>query len=235
MMWAWSFACRTAPEVASLLGALGKHRYVREVDHRLHRLIDLTLADHPRFQRHAAELEALRRSDPEFDLSSRDPRLWRPASLDEIIEALSVFWSGSDASRLAGETLRAHIDGLGLVLPDREPFAGDPEDPEHPQLIELSWTLLPVVDLDAERHAGALAAMLEAAEEVDVSAAIEQEGPELGALELIAGAPRGVLGGDFLVWSEPPYAYADYIFRGASKMARLVDPPEGLRDLDEEG
>ncbi|HEU4411083.1 MAG TPA: hypothetical protein VFS43_37870 [Polyangiaceae bacterium] len=76
--------------------------------------------------------------------------------------------------------------------------------------------------------------MLEASEEVDVSAPVEQEGPELGALELLEGAPRGVLLSDFLVWSEPPYAYADYVFRGASKMAKLVDPPQGERDLDDE-
>jgi hypothetical protein len=234
MMWAWSFACRTVPEVAALLGALGKHRYVREADHRLHRLIDRTLSEHPTFRPRALELEALERADPDFDLSSRDPRLWRPASLDEIIEALSIFWSGSDASRLARQDLRFQIEELGLDLPRREPFEGDPEDPEHPELIQLSWTLLPIVDLDPERHAGALNAMLEAAEEVDVSAPIEQEGPEIGALELIEGAPRGVLVSDLLVWSEPPYAYADYVFRGASKVAKLVDPPEGPHDLDSE-
>ncbi len=234
MMWAWSFACRTVPEVAALLTALGKHRYVREVDHRVHRVLDLCLADHPLFRRHAAELASLRRADPEFDLASRDPRLWRLASLEEIVEALTVFWSNSDASRLAQAALRAQFHELGLEIAGRAPFASDPEEPEHPPLIELSWSLLPIVDLDAERHAGALGAMLEAAEEVDVASPIEQEGPELGAIELLEGAPRGVLVGDFLVWSEPPYAYADYVFRGASKMARLVDPPEGQRDLDDE-
>lgn len=234
MMWAWSFACRTVPEVAALLGALAKHRYVRETDHRLHRILDQTLAEHATFRPRALELEALKRSDPDFDLSSRDPRLWRPASLDEIIEALTIFWSGSNASRLARQALRSQFEELGLELPTRSPFESDPEEPEHPELIELSWTLLPVVDLDAERHAGALAAMLEAAEEVDVSTPIEQEGPELGVIELLEGAPRGVLVSDFVVWSESPYAYADYVFRGASKMAKLVDPPQGPLDADDD-
>lgn len=235
MMWAWSFSCRTVQEVSALLTALGKHRYVREVDHRIHRLLDRVLDDHPAFARHAAELAALERSDPEFDLSSRDPRLWRPATVDEVNQALACFWSGTDASRLARQRLRTELEALGLEVSIREPFDADPEEPDHPELIELSWTLTPVVDLDAERHAGALSAMLEAGDEVDVSAAIEQEGPELGAVELIDGAPRGVLTGEFLVWSEGPYAYADYVFRGASKMAKLVDPPEGERDLDDEG
>lgn len=234
MMWAWSFSCRTPQEVAALLRALGKHRYVREVDHKLHRLVDLVLADQPLFARHAAELASLRRSDPEFDLSSLDPRLWRSASADEVSEALSAFWSGSDASRLARQSLRSQLEALGLEVPEGQPFLGDPEEPGHPQLVQLSWTLAPVVDLDAERHAGALKAMLEAAEEVDVSAPVEQEGPDLGPLELLEGAPRGVLVGEFVVWSEAPYSYADYVFRGASKMAGLVDPPEGERDLDDE-
>jgi hypothetical protein len=234
MMWAWSFSCRTPQEVAALLRALGKHRYVREVDHKLHRLVDLALAQEPLFARHAAELESLRRADPEFDLASLDPKLWRSASLDEVIEALTLFWSGSDASRLARQSLRTHLEAIGLSLPDAEPFEGDPEEAAHPQLVQLSWTLLPVVDLDAERHAGALNAMLAAAEEVDVSAPVEQEGPDLGALELVAGAPRGVLTGEFIVWSEAPYSYADYVFRGASKMAGLVDPPAGERDLGDD-
>jgi hypothetical protein len=229
MMWAWSFACRTADEVGSLLRALGKHRYVREVDHRLHRLVDLALADEPPFASRAAELEALCKADPEFDLSSRDPRLWRPASVDEVAAALSAFWSGAERARRAGDDLLARLDALGLPRPEYAPFEGDPEDPEHPQLVQLSWTLHSVVDLDPERHAGALRAMLEAGEEVDVSAPVEQEGPDLGAAELARGAPRGVLAGDFLVWSDGPYAYADYVFRGASKMAGLVDPPEGDR------
>ena len=45
------------------------------------------------------------------------------------------------------------------------------------------------------------------------------------------GAPNGVLNDDFMVWSDPPYAYADYVFRGAAKAAKLVDPPIGYEDL----
>ena len=235
MMWAWSFACRTVDEVGALLRALGKHRYLREVDHRLHRLVDVVLADEPMFRPRAAELEAMRRADPDFDLSSYDPRLWRPASAEEVTEALAVFWSGTHRGRRAGDALLERLNALELPRPEHAPFGGDAEEAAHPQLVQLSWTLLPVVDLNPERHAGALRAMLEAAEEVDVSAPVEQEGPDVGAIELARGAPRGVLAGEFLVWSEGPYAYADYVFRGASKVAGLPDPPEGERDLDDDG
>ena len=44
-MLAWSFAARTPDEIARLLRSLGKHRYVREVDHRLHWSVDHALAE----------------------------------------------------------------------------------------------------------------------------------------------------------------------------------------------
>ena len=95
----------------------------------------------------------------------------------------------------------------------------------------LDWVLLPVDELDADRHAGALTALEESGEEIDPSAPIYQEAAVLSASELVLGAPNGVLGADFLVWSEGPYSYADYVFRGASRAAKLSDPPEGYRDI----
>ena len=49
--------------------------------------------------------------------------------------------------------------------------------------------------------------------------------------ELVLGAENGVLADDFVLWSEEPYAYADYVFRGVAKSAKLVDPPVGYRDI----
>jgi hypothetical protein len=82
-----------------------------------------------------------------------------------------------------------------------------------------------------DRHAGALATLEESGEEIDPSAPVYQEATVLSAAELVLGAPNGVLPDDFLIWSEGPYPYADYIFRGASKAAKLVEPPVGYRDL----
>ena len=71
----------------------------------------------------------------------------------------------------------------------------------------------------------------ESGEEIDPSAPIYQEATVISASELVLGAPNGVLADDFVIWSEGPYPYADYVFRGASKVAKLVEPPVGYRDL----
>ena len=49
--------------------------------------------------------------------------------------------------------------------------------------------------------------------------------------ELCGGMEDGQLVTEWLVWSEPPYSYADYVFRGASKAAKLEEPPVGYHDL----
>lgn len=232
-MLAWAFSCKTPEEVAALVRALGKHRYVREVDHRVHWMVDRALAPViPSCADADGALRARAEGDADLDLSSYDPSLWRPASADEIAAILLAFWGGDDAAKDAAARLRGLLDEVSLPLPEHEAFEGDAEYPHHPQLLQLAWTLFAVGELDAERHVGALTAMEEAAEEVDVSQPIEQEGPDLGVAELTRGAPRGVLGKDFLVWADGPYAYNDYVFRGASKLAKLPDPPEGLQDLD---
>jgi hypothetical protein len=231
MMLAWSFAARTPEEVGRLVRALGRHRYLREADLRLHFTVDRALSDLPDFARHAAALEARRRREPELDLRSRDPSLWRPATVDEIVTALTTFWTPDAAGLRAHERLLDALEGLDLLDETREPFASAPEDLPHPDLVQLDWVLLPVDELDADRHAGALTALEESGEEIDPSALIYQEAAVLSAAELVLGAPNGVLADDFLVWSDGPYPYADYVFRGVSKGAKLVEPPVGYRDL----
>jgi hypothetical protein len=231
MMLAWSFAARTIDEVARLLRALGKHRYIREVDHRIHWAVDQALAEHPAFAPHAAAFEARRRREPGLDPRSRDPALWRPATADEVIAALATLWAPDDAGEIARERLLGVLLGAGIAPDDHEPFGCPPDAPPYPELILLDWVLLPVDELDADRHAGALTALEESGEEIDPSAPIYQEGPSLAAPELTRGATNGVLREDFLVWSDGPYPYADYVFRGVAKAAKLVDPPVGYRDF----
>ncbi len=232
-MLAWSFSARTAEEVAALLRALGRHRYVREVDHALHWLVDAALSDLQPFKDHAEAFQARRAREPALDPASRDPSLHRPASVDEISAALAALWSPEPEAVARRAALLALAAAEGLELPSHPPFEGDPEFPDHPSLVLLSWTLFPVVELDAERHAGALREMAEARAEVDPEAPVEHEAAELGLTELAFGAPRGVLVGELLVWADGPYAYSDYVFRGASKLAKLPDPPVGLHDLDD--
>ena len=231
MMLAWSFAARTAEEVTRLIRVLGKHRYVKEVDHRIHWAVDAALADHPTFAPHAKAFEARRRADPGLDPASRDPRLHRAAPADEVIAALANFWAPDEAGEAARERLLGVLVAARLSVGEHEPWAASPEEPPHPELILLDWVLLPVDELDADRHQGALDALEDSEEEINPSLPIYQEGPILSAPELTRGAPNGVLPEDFLVWSEGPYPYADYVFRGAAKAAKLVDPPEGYHDI----
>ncbi len=230
-MLAWSFSARTVDEVARLLRSAGKHRYVRASDHQLHWLVDEALRDVTEFAPHAAAFEARRRREPDLDVASRDPSLWRAATIDEIVLVLVSFWTPGASSFAHRDRLAALATEHGLATADHEPFACSPDDPPHPELVLLDWELLPVEDLDAERHQGALTAMELAGEEVSPSDPVYQEGPILALPEIVDGAPLGVLPDDFVLWSDGSYAYSDYVFRGVAKAAKLVDPPVGYNDI----
>ena len=233
MMLAWSFSARTVDEIERLLRALGKHRYIREVDHRIHWTIDQTLADLPAFAPHARVFDLRRRNEKNLEPESRDPSLWRSANIEDIVTALRAFWvPGAEAERRKNR-LRELIEKLGLPQMDHEPFEASAEELPHPELIQLDWELFPVDELDADRHRGALEAMEEAMEEVNASEPVYQEGPLITVPELCNGASEGVISADFLVWSDGPYSYSDYVFRGASKVAKLSEPPVGIKELDE--
>jgi hypothetical protein len=139
MMLAWTFSARSLDEIERLLRALGKHRYIREVDHRLHWTIDQTLADLPAFAPHAKVFDLRRRNEKNLEPESRDPSLWRQASIEDIVTALRAFWlPGPDAERRK-DKLREQIRKLGLPDMSHEPFEASDEDPPHPELIHLDW------------------------------------------------------------------------------------------------
>lgn len=225
MMYGWSFAARTLDEVCRLITALGKHRYVSEVDHRLHWSVDAALATLPGFDAHAA---AFARRQHALDLGSRDPALWRVAPVEEVVAALRAFW-GPDSSAFHA-SLHEALARTGLDPANHAPFTSSAEEPPHPELILLDWVLLPVDMLDADRHKGALTAMADAEEEVAASDPVYQEGPTLASPELCEGFEFGELSADFWVWSDGPYSYSDYVFRGAAKAAKLAEPPLGYHD-----
>ncbi len=231
MMYAWSFAARTLDEIERLLRALGKHRYVREADHRLHFTVDEALSEVAPFAEAHAAFRRRLVADASLDVASRDPRLWRSAGLDEVLAVLRAFWDPTPEARRLAERLERAVAATGLPALEHAPFGCSPESPPHPELVLLDWELLPVGDLDPERHAGALAAMEDSGDEAHPTAPIYQEGPILALPELVSGASNGVLGEDFLIWSDGPYAYADYVFRGAAKAAKLLEPPIGHRDF----
>jgi len=226
MMLAWSFAARMIDEVARLLRALGKNRYVAEVDHRIHWTVDAALADLPAFAPHALAFAVRRDDDPRLEVGSRDPTLWRAATIDEVIAVLTAFWAPGAQAEAYQLRLAELLEENGFELPEHDPFAGDPEAPSFPELILLDWVLLAVDELDADQHAGALAALEAYGGEIETpSDPVYVEGPTIGLVELTAGAPLGVLGSDLEIWADGPFGYIDYLFRGVSKAAKLVDPP----------
>lgn len=236
MMLAWTFAARMIDEVAQLLRCVGKHRYLKETDLRLHWAVDEALRELPAFSEAAARFDALCKREPELRKNSRDPRLWRSATAEEVIAVLTAFWNPSDEAIEYRSALVRTLQESELPIAEHAPFASDPESPPFPELILLDWVFLPVDELDTERHAGVLAALEDAGEEVHPSEAVFVEGPAFTVVELCDGAPLGILEDDLFLWADGPYAYLDYVFRGISKIAKLVEPPIGPRDEeDDEG
>ena len=155
MMHAWSFAADTHAEVTRLLRAMGRHRYLHEASFALHWSVDVALADRdPRFRKRAEAFFARGLDDLR---ATRHPDLWTDADLDDALLALSYFWEGEDL------LLRARLSDLlreaGIPPASHEPFEAEPEEMPFPVLVSLDWSLLPVDQLDEERHKGALRAL----------------------------------------------------------------------------
>lgn len=227
MMLAWSFAARLIDEVARLLRCMGKHRYLVETDHRIHFTVDRALRDLPAFKTHAEAFDKLLAQAPDLDPRSRDPRLHRSATVEDVIGALTAFWAPGDEAIGRREGLVGIFQELDLPIAEHDPFQSDAESPPFPELILLDWVLLPIDQLDPERHAGVLSALEGSTDEVHPSEPIFQEGPAFSIVELCDGAPMGILDDDLFIWSDGPYEYADYVFRGVSKAAKLPEPPRG--------
>ena len=213
-------------EVARLLRALGKHRYIKDVDLRVHWAVDVAMEDVRGFEVHRKAFQALAEQE-DLQLGSRDPRLWRSATADEVITILTSFWSPTDEASERRATLVRTLQDAKLPIAEHAPWDSDPESPPFPELVLGDWTLLPVEDLDTEHHRGALTALEDSGEEVHPSEPLCMELPAITVVELCDGAPMGILTEDLYVWSELPHAYADYVFRGVSKAAKLEEPPVG--------
>src|SRR6266542_1111621 len=231
-MLAWTFSARTLDEIGALLRAMGRHRYLREIDHGIHWSVDEALQDRTTFAPRAKACRERRDSEPNLDPASRDPSLWKYADTEVVIGALSVFWTKGDEAERAKEQLRRGLEQTEIELPSHAPFRSDPEEPPHPEIILLDWEFFPIEELDPERHSGALRALEIAGDEVNISAPVYVEGMCIGYPELVLGAPQGVLPVDFTVWCDGDYSYVDYVFRGVAKAAKLVDPPVGIRDIE---
>ena len=230
-MFGWSFGAGDHAEMMQLCRAMQRHRYLQEVDHRLHWTVDAALGSlDPDFARAVQRFKVQCNEHPDLDLLSRDPRLWRPLTLDELGAVLGYFWQPETQARAAQALLRV-MQQAGFELMQHPPLASAADDPPHPELLLLDWVFLPVDQLDSQRHAGALRAMEDSGEEINPSEPVYVEGPTLSSVELTAAAPAGQLVADPIFWADGPYPYLDYVFRGVRRGAKLPDPPVGFRDI----
>src|SRR5439155_21810119 len=144
------FSARTVAEVAALLRAMGRHRYVREADHRLHWSVDEALSDRAPFDARAARFREKRAKEPDIDPGSRDPSLWTYADTEVVIDALSAFWAPDERAGRAQGKLAEALAGAEIELAVHAPFQSNSEDPPHPELVLLDWEFYPIDELDPE-------------------------------------------------------------------------------------
>jgi hypothetical protein len=225
---------RTGEEAIRVIRALGTHRYVLGRVCSIHALaFDALAAGGGRPSSLDAALEWAKGvlEDPTIEADSKDPRLFRDASAEELLAVLEAFWVPGAGADAALDRLLERFHALGLEVPLHDPFDESVEDDMHPVLIDAGWELLPLVALDAVRHKGVIEAygdpvLYEAARFEEESAVpprvLLQELPALGLVELARGVDAdGELTEPLVLWTEGEDVYHDYLVRGVLKAARI--------------
>ena len=222
--------------------ALGQHRYVASRLHLVHAFAveaacassefeadDPALAD-------AKAWAAAVLADPTIDRASRDERLHRRATDAELVAVLSAFWNAGERRERASLALAERLVEIAAPPPDLDavPFDESSEEDMFPVLIDAGWELLPLAQLDPERHKGAIGAFDDALA-FDVAKFEEEnavpplvtlhELPAVGAVELLAALDGdGEMRAPFVLWTSGNETYVDYVLRGVMKAAKIVVP-----------
>jgi hypothetical protein len=222
--------------------ALGQHRYVASRLHLVHAFAveaacaasefeadDPALAD-------AKVWAAAVLADPSIDRASKDERLHRRATDAELVAVLSAFWNAGERRERASLALAERLVEIGATPPDLAalPFDESTEEDMFPVLVDAGWELLPLAQLDAERHKGAMGAFDDALA-FDVAKFEEEnavpptvtlhELPAVGAVELLAAIDGdGELRAPFVLWTSGNETYVDYVLRGVMKAAKITVP-----------
>lgn len=227
---------RTGEELVRFVRALGKHRYVASRLHLVHVFAVMAAAKgggDPALAEALAWGESVRR-DPSVDLASKDERLYRKATDEELALVLAAFWGTAERppSPAARTFLRRDLEAIGadLPVPDVLPFDEEREEDVFPVLVDAGWELLPLAQLDPERHKGAIAAFddFEIArfeEENHVPPVVTlHELPALGATELLEAFDPDDHGvrAPFVLWASGNPTYLDYVLRGVLKVSKLA-------------
>jgi hypothetical protein len=222
-------------EALRVVRALGAHRYVAGRLHLVHAfaLAALAPASAPSVLEEARGWARSTLADPRIDAASRDEALWRRCSDAEVAAVLEGFWSPGDAASTARVALAEQLARHGLEVASHAPFDEAAEESMHPVLVDSGWELVPLAQLDAERHRGAIAAYGDALS--FESARFEEETaipptahlyelPAIGPVELLRGATAdGELAAPLLVWADGDETYLDYVVRGVRRAAKLAE------------
>ena len=210
----------TVDEAKRVVRALGKHRYVAGRCHFVHALAAAT------DERDESDLARWARgvlADETVDKASRDERLVRRATEEEVCSVLSAFWGESAVA--ARDVLLERLERFDVDVAFSE------EDDVFPLLVDAGWELLPLAELDAERHRGAIEAfgepiLFEAArfeEQEHLPPAVHlQELDALGVSELLRGAIGGELVSPLTLWLSGNETYQDYVVRGVLRAAKVA-------------
>jgi hypothetical protein len=208
-MWLRDLPVNDADAALRVVRALGKHRYVAGRMHMVH-----ALAAHDLFEWAREVID-----DDEIDKASRDERLVRRVSDEELHTVLAHYWS-EETGAAACDGLLERLEAYGVEVVSGE----DDEDDTFPLLVDAGWELLPLAELDAERHRGAIEAFGERIH-FDVAKFEEQEHlppvthlqelPAIGASELIRGPDA------LSLWLSGNETYQDYVVRGVLRAAKI--------------
>lgn len=229
-----SLGARRVDEAVRVVRALGAHRYVAGRLHLVHAFAFAAVPDDASGALGPARAWAQGTlDDARIDAASRDEALWRRSTEAEVAAVLEAFWTPGDRAGAARGALLAMLSRHGLAPGEHAPFDETVEDGIHPLLVDAGWELLPLAQLDAERHKGALAAFGTAL--AFESARFEEETaipptahlyelPAIGAVELLRGADaEGTLAEPLVVWADGDETYLDYVVRGVRRAAKLSE------------
>jgi len=225
-------AATRGEELVAFVRALGKHRYVAGRLHLVHAFAVEAASPHPDLA--AAEAWARETlADDAIDRASKDERLYRRASDAEIVAVFEAFWAPGEARTRARDRLAARLSQIEVeVEPARLPFDEDAEEDVFPVLVDAGWELLPLAELDPERHKGAMNAfgdqlaweVARFEEENAIPALVHlHELPAIGPVELLfATDEEGSVRAPFVLWTSGDETYQDYVMRGVTKVAGLA-------------
>jgi len=220
-MWRRELPASGVDDALRVVRALGKHRYVAGRTHFVHALAAADLdGEIGRWARFVI-------GDDTVDKASRDERLVKRASEDDVCAVLAWFWQEPTRGR-ACDALLERLEAFGVDASIGEPF--DDDEP-FPLLVDAGFELLPLAELDAERHRGAIEAFGERIQ-FDVACFEErehlppqvhlQELPAMGVAELVRGARDGELDEALSLWLSGNETYQDYVIRGVLRAARIA-------------